>query len=29
VYLDTENILNTIIEFTEELKRGSRKTLNF
>ncbi len=29
VYLDTENIFNTIIEFTEELKRGDRKALNF
>jgi len=29
VYLDTENIFNTIIEFTEELKRGKRKALNF
>ncbi len=29
VYLDTEKIFNTIIEFTEELKRGMRNTLSF
>jgi hypothetical protein len=29
VYLDTEKIFNTIIEFTEELKRGMRSKLNF
>ncbi|MFX1502360.1 MAG: VOC family protein, partial [Promethearchaeota archaeon] len=29
VYLDTEKLLGIIFEFTEELKRGMRKTLNF
>jgi 4-hydroxyphenylpyruvate dioxygenase-like putative hemolysin len=29
VYLDTEDIFNTIIEFTEELRRGGRKNLYF
>jgi hypothetical protein len=29
VYLDTEKIFNTIIEFTEELKRGMRNNIFF
>jgi 4-hydroxyphenylpyruvate dioxygenase-like putative hemolysin len=29
VYLDTEEFFDIIIEFTEELKRGGRKNLNF